>query len=193
MRAFPLYCTTAPGAVLFAAVCFVCFWSLPGFAVAAEVPGPGDTLPDLQIIAPALEKDQQYLGVPAQGVFDLEDIDGELVVLELVGVYCPYCHKQAPLFNSLFTRLARSGLDATVKMLAVASGATAPEVAQLRKHSNYAYPVLRDEDFSVHSALGEPKTPYTLVVNKQGKILYAHLGVVEDIDVFFATLKDLAS
>jgi len=159
----------------------------------AEALGKGDSLPPLQIVAPDLAQDQRYLGVPSQGVFGMEDIDGDLVILELVGVYCPYCHKQAPLFNSLFKRLQRSGLDARVKMLAVASGATAPEVAQLRKHSSYAFPVLRDEDYSLHAALGEPQTPFTIVVNKNNEILFAKLGVVEDIDAFFETIQQLAS
>lgn len=193
MRPFSLlFVTGRPFAGMCAALLAVCVFSTQ-LAAAGDIPGEGDTLPSLQIIAPASKGEQQYLGVPAQGVFGVEDIAGKLVVLELVGVYCPYCHKQAPLFNSLYNRLQRSGLGDTVKMLALASGATAPEVEQLRKHSRYAYPVVRDEDFSVHRALGEPKTPYTLVVDKEGTILYAKLGVVEDIDAFFATLKDLAS
>lgn len=179
----------------FMALIFLALSSLLGLSSPSQAatPGVGDSMPGLEIIAPSLQQDQQYLGVPAQGVFGLEDIAGELVILEVVGVYCPYCHKQAPLFNSLFQRLKRAGLEEKVKMLAVASGATAPEVAQLRKHSSYAYPVLRDEDFSVHAALGEPKTPYTLVVNKQGEILFAKLGVVDDIGNFFKTIQDLAN
>lgn len=186
----PRHESFARGALLLACALLVVF-SFACPVRAAEAPGKGDTLPPLQLLAPSLTKDQHYLGVPPHGVFGLEQISGDLVLLELVGVYCPYCHKQAPWFNSLFTRLQRGGLDERVKMLAVASGATEPEVAQLRKHSNYAYPVLRDEDYSVHKALGEPKTPYTLVVNKKGEILFAKLGVIVDIDGFFNTIKKL--
>ncbi len=158
-------------------------------ALAAELPKEGDTLPQLTILTPALEKDSQYLGLDMPGTFTIQDLDYSLLLLELVGVYCPYCHKQAPLFNSLFKRLERAKLDDRVKMLAVASGATEPELVQLRKHSNYAYPVLRDEDYSMHKILGEPQTPFTILVNREGTILYAKLGVVEDIDALFETIR----
>jgi peroxiredoxin len=158
-------------------------------ALAAELPKEGETLPQLTILTPALEKDCQYLGLDSPGTFTIQDLDYSLILLELVGVYCPYCHKQAPLFNSLFKRLERTKLDDRVKMLAVASGATEPEVVQLRKHSGYVYPVLRDEDFSMHKTLGEPQTPFTLLVNREGTILYTKLGVVEDIDALFETIR----
>ncbi len=159
---------------------------------AAELPKEGETLPRLTIVTPALEKDSQYLGLDTHGTFTIQDLDYSLLLLELVGVYCPYCHIQAPLFNSLFKRLARAKLDDRVKMLAVASGATEPEVAQLRKHSSYAYPVLRDEDYSMHKLLGEPKTPFTILINKEGKILYTKMGVIEDIDALFEIIRKAA-
>jgi hypothetical protein len=40
--------------------------------------------------------------------------------------------------------------------------------------------------------LNEPLTPYTLVATREGKIIYAHLGLIEDMDKFFGTLKELA-
>lgn len=158
-------------------------------ALAAEPPKEGETLPRLTILTPALEKDSHYLGLDAPGSFTIQDLDYSLLLLELVGVYCPYCHKQAPLFNSLFKRLERAKLTDRVKMLAVASGATEPEVVQLRKHSGYVYPVLRDEDYSMHKILGEPQTPFTILVNKEGTILFTRLGVVEDIDALFETIR----
>ncbi len=160
-------------------------------AGAAAQPGPGDSMPELRIVAPSLPQDREYLGVGGEGSFSPADIQAEVLIFELVGVYCPFCHKQAPLFNSLFKRLQRAGLGEKVKMLAVASGASELEVAQLLKHSAYAYPVVRDEDYSVHKALGEPKTPFTLVVKKDGSIVYAHLGVTEDVDALFDLVRGL--
>ncbi len=174
--------------LLFCLVLFISV-SLPGFSLAGEQPREGDTLPPLSLVAPALEKDKQYLGLNSPGVFNIQDVDHDVLLLELVGVYCPYCHKQAPLFNSLFKRFSRARLGDRIKMLAVASGATEPEVAQLRKHSDYAYPVLRDEDFSLHKALGEPKTPFTLVIDKKGTILFAKMGVIESIDELYELMR----
>ncbi len=152
----------------------------------------GDTLPDLVLTAPANPEDAAYLGLDSGSpTFALKAVKAKVLLMEIVGVYCAYCHEQAPLFNDLRKRLQRSRLDDSVKLIALASGATAAETEYLRKHSSYAFPVLRDEDYSVHKQLLEPKTPYTLLVDSNGKILYAHKGVEKDIDGLFAKIKEL--
>lgn len=40
--------------------------------------------------------------------------------------------------------------------------------------------------------LGEPRTPFTLVVDRTGKVLLAHHGIIKDIDRFFDTVKESA-
>ena len=158
-------------------------------ALAGTPPGEGDSLPPLSILAPTLEQDREYLGLADAETFSPGDLACDLLILEVVGVYCPFCHKQAPLFNDLHKRLRRAKLDGRIKIMAVASGATPEEIEYLREHSQYRFPVLRDQDYSLHSQLGEPKTPFTLVVDAQGRVLYVKTGVIEDIDAFFTWLK----
>jgi len=45
----------------------------------------------------------------------------------------------------------------------------------------------------LHQLLGNPRTPFNLVVTKQGRVLWAHLGIIEDMNAFLATLKKLAA
>ncbi len=165
------------------------FASNPAFA--ADHPQEGAALPSFTLIASDRAKDNVYLGVQGE-TFAMADLLGKVVVFELIGVYCPFCHKQTPVFNKLFKKIERNNLDSKIKLLAAASGATQKEVAFLRKHSKYAYPVIRDEDFTVHQALGEPKTPFTLVVDKDGTVRQATLGVIADTDELFHLLKELA-
>jgi peroxiredoxin len=93
----------------------------------------------------------------------------------------------------LFHRINKNaGLSKKVKFLGISAGATPMEMAYYVKQSRVPYPVLPDEKFLVHKQLNQPLTPYNMVVNKEGKILYAHLGVIEDMDGFFVTLKKMA-
>lgn len=156
-------------------------------------PKQGENLPEMSLAAPALKKDSLYLGIGEKSLFSIEDIDADLIVLEILGVYCPVCHKQRPHINRLFHRIGKNAdLSKKIKFLGISVGATPMEAAYYIKQSRVPYPVLPDEKFNTHKILGQPRTPYNMVVNKEGHILYAHLGLIEDMDAFFATLKDLA-
>ena len=166
--------------------------SLPNAAMAAEPPQEGDELPELVFVASDRPEDADYLGLPDTETFTLAEADYEILLLEIIGVYCPFCHEQAPLFNDLAQRIERAGLDGQVKLIAVASGATPEELAYVRDYSAYIYPLFRDQDYSLHQQLGEPQTPFTLLVNRQGEVIYTHMGVVEDIDALFNRIKESA-
>jgi len=159
----------------------------------ATIPKQGENLPEISFPAPDLEKDKAYLGVNGKESFSIKDLDSQLIVLEIIGVYCPVCHVQRPHLNRLFHRINKNAdLSGKIKFLAVAAGGTPMEVAYYVKESKVPYPVLQDEDFILHKKISEPLTPYTLVITRDGKIVYAHLGLIDDMDKFFVTLKDLA-
>ena len=162
----------------------------PLWALAASIPEKETSLPSIQLRAPAIEKDRKYLGVE-EGDFELKEIDFQVLLVEIIGVYCPRCYDQAPLFNRLYDRIEKRKLNDRVKMIGIAAGGTATEVKHLREVSQYRYPVVQDESFAVHKLLGEPRTPFTMLVNKEGKVLYSHLGVIEDADAFYEQIKAL--
>lgn len=156
-------------------------------------PKPGDTLPEMSLAAPVSKQDKAYLGISDTPQFLIGDIDTQLLVLEILGVYCPVCHRQRPHINRLFHRVDKNAdLAGKVKFLGIAAGGSPMETDYYIKQSKVPYPVLPDEKFVVHKKLNEPLTPYTLVATRDGKILYAHLGLIEDMDKFFGTLKELA-
>ncbi len=165
----------------------------PGAAVCGEFPKQGGVLPELALPAPASEKERAYLDVEPKQPFALRDVSAKLIVLEILGVYCPQCHKQRPHINRLFHRVARDAeLSKKVKFLGVAAGATPMEVAYYMKQAKVPYPVAPDETFAIHKRLGEPRTPFTMVVASDGRVLFAQLGIVKDMNAFFSTLKELA-
>jgi peroxiredoxin len=171
--------------------CLACLACLIGTASAAGLPAEGDRLPDFSMDSPGDPASAAELGVAADAPFSLAQLQSELVLLEVIGVYCPQCHRQLPGFNSLAAKLNRAGLKGRVAMLGLAAGGTPQETAYLRAKGGYAYPVTPDPDYRVHKILGEPLTPYTLLVDKTGVVRFAHLGVIEDVDALFARIRDL--
>lgn len=172
------------GLWLFFAAC------MPGGARGGELPKAGDALGDFSLRAPALAEDRAALGLPDAPMFRLADVDAQCVLFEVIGVYCVECHKQAPLFASLHARLAKdASLAGRVRMVAMAAGATDKEVDYLKKKGGYPFTVVNDPDYAVHKILGEPKTPFTMIVTRDGKVAYAHLGVITDIAAFYRDIE----
>lgn len=169
-------------------------WTLlslsPGWVLA--LPAPGDILPDMVMQAPATAEETADLGIVEGQSFRLADLGKPLVLFEVIGVYCPQCYLQAPGFISIQKRLAKSGLDEKVAVMALAAGGTPMETAYLHEQGNYKMPIVPDPDYSVHKLLGEPQTPFTMVLTKDGEVLFAHLGIIEDMDAFFLALQNLA-
>lgn len=165
-----------------------------GFAVPAfsePLPSKGSVLPDLQLTSPVSEADRAYLGIGNAESFTLDQVKGRIFVIEVVGVYCPQCHTQFPRNNKLFKMIAQNeNMRESVKMFAIAAGATSMEAEFLVKQAKIPYPVLEDPKFENHKLLGEPKTPFTMIVRNNGVVEYVHLGTF-DIDEFFSSLKQL--
>jgi len=159
-------------------------------AHSASLPQKGSVLPPLRFSVPFLSEDQEYLTVKPP-TFTIEDVACKVLLVEVIGVYCPACYQQLPLFNTLVDRIRKGSLRNKVKMMAVAAGGTVMEVEFLRKDGQYRYPIVHDEKFTIHRALGEPRTPFTMLVNKNGRVLYSHVGVISDIDDFYASIKTL--
>lgn len=159
---------------------------------AEPVAAGGAMPPGMTLQAPPAPDDRAYLGLGDSPAFTLPDIKADFVILEVVGVYCPLCHIQAPFFAKFFARLnADPELGPKVKMLAMAAGATPQELAYLRETGKYKYPVAGDPDYVAHKQLGDPKTPYTMLVDAKGKVLFAQVGVIEDVNALYEQIARL--
>jgi len=155
---------------------------------AMSLPEAGQTLKPFAIPTPPAAADKTYLGVGGES-FTLADVKAKLIMLEFSGVYCPICHEQAPYVRKLYKRVEKAGLMDRMRIFSVAGGATQVEVDSARAQYNAPYPIIRDPDFAVHDALGEPKTPFTMLLRPDGTVLWTHLGRIEDFDAFFQTIQ----
>lgn len=155
----------------------------------AAPPIAGEKIVALTLPVPLDEAGKKVLGVEGKTTFSLNDLRSDLIVLEVIGVYCAQCVKQAPGFNDLYSRLSKGKLQGRVFMLALAAGGTEPEVRKITTSGQYLFPVVTDADYSRHKLLGEPLTPYTIVCRPDGTVLYSHLGVIENVDEFYQQIK----
>jgi len=174
---------------LWVLVSILMFHPIP--ALSGGLPAPGTYLIAFQLETPSSEKERTYLGIGAAEDFSIDQLNCELIMIEIVGVYCPQCHIQMPLFNKLFYRIKRDAdINEKTKMLAVAVGANPIELAYFKKKYNIPYPVIKDPNFEIHKLLGEPRTPFIMLVSRDKEILFAHLGIIRDIDTFFLKIKE---
>ncbi|MFH1349435.1 MAG: TlpA disulfide reductase family protein [Pseudomonadota bacterium] len=160
--------------------------------LSGSIPAVNSYLPEFLLVAPSSEIERTYLGIPPSGTFTISQVDCELLMIEIVGVYCPKCHTQMPLFNKLFHRINKdAALSKKVRIIAIAVGASPTELDYFKKEYRIPYPVFMDPEFKVHKLLGEPRTPFTMVILKNGKVVFAHLGVIQDMDQYLLQITNL--
>jgi hypothetical protein len=174
-------------------VAIIAGWSGVGNCDSAAAPREGSQMPSMRLNAPASQKACDYLGIATQKPFQLADVNSAIVMVEILGVYCPQCHRQRPHINRLYHRIQKdAAMSQKIKFVGIAVGASPMEVAYLVKESQVPYPIIADGNFDVHKRLGEPRTPFNIVTTREGKVLWTHLGIIEDMNAFYATLKSLA-
>ena len=109
---------------LWGVVLMVAGWCGLGFAESDARPRKGSQLPRLVLNAPASPQACAYLDVAASQPFTLSDVDADLILLEIIGIYCPQCHQQRPHINRLYHRVQKTpDLAKKIKFLGIAAGA----------------------------------------------------------------------
>ncbi len=121
--------------------------------------------------APALAVDEWVRGRPTT----LDELKGKVVLLDIFQIICPGCHRAHPEIVRMQKQYEEDGFE--VLGLAVAfelHGAQTPE--KIRRYVDrkaYPYPVALDkgliETFQRYGARG---TPYTVLIDRQGRIRY---------------------
>ena len=177
------------------AVCALTFYSS---ALAAKLPPvKGAILPEINLDVPSKHSDRNYLDLPASGFFKIDEIKARVVIIEIFSMYCPHCQKGAPEVNELYRMIEDSpNLKGKVKLIGIGAGNSPYEVEVFRKTYNIPFPLFADGDFSIHTVLGEVRTPYFIGVkiNDDGthKVFYSKLGGVKKADQFLKMILRLS-
>ncbi|MGZ3534744.1 MAG: TlpA family protein disulfide reductase [Thermodesulfobacteriota bacterium] len=140
--------------------------------------------PDLTFTQTLSEEEQAYLGILQKKSFSIKEIRANLILIEFISIYCTSCQRQAPIFNELYSYIETNPrLRGKVKMVGIAAGNGLHEVGIYKKTYQIPYPVFADPKFDAHTAVGSPRTPFTIWTRKdaQGRdiVVSAHLGAVD--------------
>lgn len=143
--------------------------------------------PNLTFSRSLSKEEQAYLGVPKKKGFSFREIRGNLILVEFLSTYCINCQRQAPVFNELYASIEKDPkLKGKVKMLAIAAGNNLKEAESFKKEYNIPYPILSDPKFDAHTAVGGPRTPFSIWVRKEahGKavVVSTHLGLIDSME-----------
>jgi len=156
-------------------------------------PAEGAVLPDIKL--PAIEKseDIQYLGIKGDAPFKIPQVQAEVVIVEIFSMYCPYCQREAPLLNELYRLIAaRPDLKDKIKILGIGAGNHPYEVNLFRTKYQVLFPIFPDGDYSLHTALGQVRTPYFIGIriNPDGshKVIYSKVGSIGNAQDFIELL-----
>jgi peroxiredoxin len=148
---------------------------------ADKPPQKGETLPSIQLPVPKSLVEKSYLGLSRDGSFIIPQIKARVVIIEIFSMYCPYCQKDAPGVNELYQLVEKDpDLKKNIKLIGIGAGNTPYEVGVYKKTYTVPFPLFSDQDFTIHKACGEVRTPYFIVVkineDKTHQIVHTQLG-----------------
>jgi len=152
----------------------------------------GDSLAGLLFPAPGSLETMNYFGLEQDEPFSLEQLEKEYVLFKVVDVYCPVCHEQAPAFNRLYSRIqGDTSLADKLYMFIIAPEATPTEITYLYQAWKTPYPILGDHEYVLPEKIGALDTPYTILADKDGRVLYAHLGPMPETREMVRKIKEI--
>lgn len=156
----------------------------------------GDPFPPFTLKNNLSQNEIKALQLPSQESISLKDFTTEIMIVELLNVYCHTCQLQVPIFNQLWDAVqSNKTLNSQVTILGITVGNNAKEINKFRKGFNVHYPILADPSKEVFDCLGNLKgTPQTYLLRKDpsGKwyILYHHRGTVNSYETYLKKIKE---
>jgi peroxiredoxin len=104
------------------------------------------------------------------------------VYLVFWATWCPYCVKEIPRLKELYAKLAPKGL----KILAINIGYNDPllRVQGFQKKYELPYPILYDNNATVSRQYGVIGVPFSVLIDRSGKVVYRSNGTPESLEAF---------
>jgi hypothetical protein len=166
-------------------------------AAAPAPPAKGEPFPAITLPIPKDAEAKNYLGLTGSGPFKITQVKAQAVLIEIFSMYCPFCQKDAPGINDLFQAIEKDPeLKGRIKILGIGVGNSAYEVGVYRKIYNVPFPLIPDERFVLHKALGETRTPYFFLVGLNpggtGEVIYSELAGFKGVESFLEIIRKSA-
>lgn len=119
----------------------------------------GDVAPNWNLVSTKGEK------------FALSDFKGDLVLIDFFYASCPPCVQVLPVLNSLYKKYKDQGLH----VVGISNNDTQKTLESFIDRHGIYYPLLFG-NHDVNSAYNISNVPATYLIDKEGKILFQHIG-----------------
>ena len=156
-------------------------------------PVKGGVLPRMRLPIPKDPGEKSYLGLSGSGFFRIPQIKAKVVIIEIFSMYCPQCQKIAPGIEELY-RIIESAPDLKdkIKLIGIGAGNSRYEVEVFKKTYHTPFPLFPDNDFTIHKALGDVRTPYFIAIkiNKDGtyEVIHSELDSFKEAQAFLESI-----
>ncbi len=169
-------------------LCFLACGGTSGFS-ANQPPAKGSRLPPIKLPIPKDPGEKEYLGLTGTGFFRVPQIKAKVVIIEIFTMYCRPCQKIAPGIEE-FYQMIQSDFDLKerIKLIGIGAGNSRYEVEMFKKTFHTPFPLFPDNDFEIHEALGDVRTPYFIAIKikKDGThtVIHSELDSFKDAKTF---------
>ncbi len=165
-------------------------------SAATQPPATGSVMPEIKLTVPTNNDYKNYLGLSGGDFFTIPQIKANVVIVEVLSMYCPHCQASADKVNELYRAIENNpALKDKVKLIGIAAGNSAFEAEVFREKYNVPFPIFEDGDFTIHKAVGEVRTPYYIGVRIDDgvpRVFYSKLGGFEKADEFLKLILQLS-
>ena len=155
----------------------------------------GDYFPRMNFSLSENKDAQKYLALKGDGEIAISEVEADLLIIELLSVYCVSCMAQAPFDKELFSLIESNETTAgKVKMMGIAVGNNRAEVNKFIQKYSTPYPVFTDPKFSKYDQIGNVRTPFKIFlkkINNKFLIMKTEMGVNKNIQETFTTITNL--
>lgn len=169
--------------------------TLPVSAV-TQPPATGSVLPEIKLTVPTNNGYKNYLGLSGGDFFKIPQIKANVVIIEVLSMYCPHCQASADKVNELYHAIENNpALKDKIKLIGIAAGNSTFEAEVFSKRYNVPFPLFEDGAFTIHKVLGEVRTPYYIGVRIDDgvpRVFYSKLGGFEKADEFLKLILQLS-
>ena len=106
------------------------------------------------------------------GILELPKHRGKMVIINFWAAWCPTCREEMPSMNALYEKLSS---NPDVLFFTVDKDEDPSSARKYMKMMSYKFPVVR-EIVKTPKSIFPGELPTTVILNKEGKIVYKHSG-----------------
>lgn len=112
-------------------------------------------------------------------IWDLESNRGKAVIVNFWASWCGPCNIEAPSLEAVYLKLDKN----EVEFIAIAVDDTEKDAAKFVKIHGLSFPIAVDVTGAVSETYRVSGVPKTIIIGRDGRVKYTHMGVITPADI----------